>query len=153
MMVLAMDVGSDGAADRDEARTRHDEGQETARTKGVDQVRQQHAGFEADASGHGIERPDPIEPRHRDASDGADRGIAIGAAVAPSHGARHHGFAHGLERPRPQQLAIDDRETPPAADEGHGSAPVPGVRRPALETAYRSKAYIALRRVSEFSRG
>jgi hypothetical protein len=32
-------------------------------------------------------------------------------------------------------------------------APAQGARRPALETAYRSKAYIALKRVSELSRG
>src|SRR5205823_13692674 len=118
--------------------------QEAARAKRVDQVRQQHAGFETDTARGRIERPDPVERPHRDCSDSADSGVAIGAAVTPRHAAAHRsdGFTDGLERPRPQHIAIDDRETPPAAEEGHGSAPVQGARRLALETAYRSTADI-----------
>src|SRR6266702_6787768 len=150
--IQPVSTGRNGAAAGYEPRARNDERQEAARAKGVDQVRQQHAGFETDAARCRIERPDPVEPGHRDGPAGSDRGIAIGAAIATRHSAgRADSVAHRLERPRPQQFAIDDREASPAADEGHGSAPLQGVRRPALETAYRSKAYITLRRVSEFA--
>ncbi|MEY9125591.1 hypothetical protein ABIA09_005153 [Bradyrhizobium yuanmingense] len=126
MVILAVHVGGDGAADRHETRAGQHEGQEAARAEGLDQVREQHAGLEADSAGRRIEPPDAVEARHRDDPDGPDRSIAIGTAIAARHGAGHDGVGNRRERARTQHLGIDDREAPPAADEGHGSAPAPG---------------------------
>ena len=75
---------------------------------------------EAAPAANAIPGADAVERKEirveRDRPAGADCRVAISAAIAARHSAvaPGDGFAHGLERPRPQQFAIDDREAPPA---------------------------------------
>ena len=87
MVVLAMDIGGDHAADRDEFRPRNDGRKKTARQKGGDDVAQQRARLDGQAPIVFVKMMKAIKTPDGKATRRADRGVAIGSAVAARDGA------------------------------------------------------------------
>ncbi|MGY3693776.1 hypothetical protein ACVIGA_003856 [Bradyrhizobium sp. USDA 3240] len=82
MVILAMNVGCDRAADRHEFRARHDFQEEAARLERSKNVGDGHAGFDRQLGRCGIEASHPVQAVRRDRGLRADRRITIGAARA-----------------------------------------------------------------------
>ena len=83
MVILAVHVGGDRSAKRDEAGARRDRRKETAREKDVDQLGDGDAGLASQDAGGGVEGEHPIEPRQiDDAILIVQRRVAVGTAGA-----------------------------------------------------------------------
>ena len=82
MVVLAVDVGGDQAADGDEAGTRHHGRKPAARHERAQDVVEQDARLARQQAGLAVERQDPVVPQHGDRQVGVDRGVAVRPPVA-----------------------------------------------------------------------
>ena len=65
VMVLAMHVRRDHAADGDEPGPRHHWREPAARHKGLQEVREQYAGLAVEQAGPSVERLHPVHRQHR----------------------------------------------------------------------------------------
>ncbi|MHC2511535.1 hypothetical protein ACVII1_006773 [Bradyrhizobium elkanii] len=106
MMVLAVNVGRDRAADRHEFRAGHDLEEEAARLENGKDVRDSHAGFDRQSRGCGIEAPHPVQAARRDRGLRSDRGIAVGppGAARDDAGPRKQVVPRACGRLRRQQF-------------------------------------------------
>ena len=82
VVVLAVDVGGDHAADRDEARAGHGMRQPAARHESAQDVAKQHAGFAGEQARLFVECEQPIHWQHGQREGWIERRVAVGAPVA-----------------------------------------------------------------------
>ena len=88
VMVLAVHVGRDHAADGHELRPRHDRREITARHERGEDVGEQHARFHREEAARRVESAEAVEPARRQGDALADGGVAVGAPVAARDEAR-----------------------------------------------------------------
>ena len=82
MVVLAVDVGGDQAADGDESRTRHHGREPAARHETPQDIVEQDARLARQQTALAVERQDPVRAQHRECQVGVDRGVAVRPSVA-----------------------------------------------------------------------
>ena len=88
VVIFAVDVCRNGAAERDEPSLGRDHREPAAGQECSDDVAEKNTGFGNELTGGRIESRHPVEMAHFDSGGGVDNAIAIGAAIAVSDEAR-----------------------------------------------------------------
>jgi len=121
MVILAMHIGSNRSAKRNESSPRRDRRKKTARQKNIDQLRDSNASLASQQSGLGIEREHPIQPRQiNDAILIVKRRIPISPPRPPRN---QRGCIRGNNRPqlrysiRPINIALGKRIPAPSSEQ------------------------------------
>ncbi len=122
VVILAVHVGRDHAADGDEFGPRRHRGKETAGHKDLEDIGQQDARFAGQHTALWVEIEHVVEARRADRGRRVERAVAIGPAIAArDHRARRHRRPQFLQIARHMNPAVEHRVTPPAAQH-HGVA-------------------------------
>ena len=127
VVVLAVDVGRERAADGDEAGARDDREEEAARKQEREEPRERRAPLAGEGPPLRVEREDPLEPLGQDDGAGAvQRRVAV-APPEPAQGERRlRGGADGRGDGAPRLGAVGgprlDGEAPPAREGEAGRA-------------------------------
>ena len=122
MVILAVHVGGERSAKRDEASAGSDGREKTARQKDVDQLGDGDAGLASQDAGGGVEGEHPVEPRQID--DPVlivQRRVAIGAARAARDQRSRVGGHDRLQFSDfigPVDIAFGQRITAPSGEQG-----------------------------------
>ena len=121
VVILAVYVGGDHAADGDEFRSRDHRREPAPRRERFEDVREQHAGLAAQQAGLGVERLHAVHRPHGQRQFRVERGVAVSAAVAAGDQWNAAGEQSGqvLAPAQAFQPAIEQRVPAPSAEPFH----------------------------------
>ena len=83
LVILAVHVGGDHAADGDEPGAGHDRGEPATGSEHLEDVGEQDAGLAGEQPGIGVEREHPVEGQQRQGEVRVEGGVAVGAGPLP----------------------------------------------------------------------
>jgi hypothetical protein len=121
MMVLAVHVRGDHAADGHELRARHHRREKAEGHRQGQDVGQEHPRLDVDPARRAVERADAVEAAGRESDGFPDCGVAVGAAVAAGDETApvRQEARQGARRLRTQHLRQVPGITPPAGEFHH----------------------------------